>query len=577
MKRILTILLSVCMCFSAFVFTGCQREYAIEIDETKTQLYVGTFDGAYGDAWLYAVKPRFEEKYKDVSFEDGKKGVEIIINKDKNYKGGTLINNITSSIMQYEVFFTESIDYIEWINRGYMLDISDVVNSSLQYDFVTGKTDTSVEDETIMEKFLHDDYTEFLTTSDDKIYAVPFYDAFFGISYDVDLFEDENFYFAAEGMGDKDGFVRDLSTPKSLGLNGKTGVIDGIDYSYDDGLPTTYEEFYKLCERIELQSCVPITWAGGVQEYISYFLQALTNDYEGVENMRTDYFFEGQNVPLVTGFNGNVPLVEEMDVTKAESYKLNNLRAGKYYALSFMEKIIDNRDWYNEINCFGTDVTHLDAQRNFLNGKYIINRDRVAMLIDGTWWYGEAGGHFDTMVKTYGQEASAKNRRFGIMPLPKATTDKVGEDYTVSISGSSYGFVKSNIASYKVNLAKAFMQFVHTNKSLCEFTKITSATRPYEYTFTDTEFEDLTYYGKNVYTLKNTVKTLITYSKDEDYLRNSAKVGYMWAHRVSNVDYQVPSRCLYDHPSYTAKEMFNGLSNYYTPQKWETLYGPFGG
>ena len=152
MKRLMAVILSLCLCLSALAFTGCQKEYEIKIDETKTQLYIGTYDGAYGDAWLYAVKPRFEAKYADVSFEEGKQGVEIIINKDKNYKGGTLINNITSSIMPYEVFFTESIDYYEWINKKYMLDITDVVNSSLQYDFVRDSNDTTVEDEVLADK-----------------------------------------------------------------------------------------------------------------------------------------------------------------------------------------------------------------------------------------------------------------------------------------------------------------------------------------------------------------------------------------------------------------------------------------
>lgn len=569
-------LLALCACFGAVAFSGCEREYAVKNDATKTQLYVGTADGAYGDAWLYAVKKRFEEKYKDVSIEEGKKGVEIVINKDANYKGGKLINNITSSILPYEVFFTESIDYVEWVNRGYLLDISDVMTSSVRHNFVTKEEDTSMEDETILDKLMHDDYKDFLKMPGDKYYALPFYDAYYAISYDVDLFEEENFYLAREGYGDAEGFVRDASEPRSLGPNGKTGVIDGIDYSYDDGLPATYEDFYKLCKRIKNLGCVPLTWGGGVQEYLSYFLQSLTNDYEGVENMRTDYFFEGKNVPLVTGFDGDNPIIEKIDVKKTESYKLNNLRPGKFYALSFMDKIIDNREWYNEINCFGTDVSHLDAQRNFLNGKFITNRDRVAMLIDGTWWVGEASGHFDTMVGKYGKSASSKNRRFGIMPLPKATSDKVGEDYTVSISGGSYGFVKSNIASYKVDLAKAFLQFCHTNESLCEFTSITSATRPYNYTFgNQSEYDQLTYYAKSAYTLKNRVKTIVTYTKDKDYLRNSAKVGYMWMFRHNNADYALPSKAMYDYPDYTAKQIFEGLSKYYTPARWNNLYGPF--
>lgn len=45
------------------------------IDETKTQLYIGNFDGGFGDEWLSVLGDRFEELHANDSYEDGKLGV----------------------------------------------------------------------------------------------------------------------------------------------------------------------------------------------------------------------------------------------------------------------------------------------------------------------------------------------------------------------------------------------------------------------------------------------------------------------------------------------------------------------
>lgn len=42
------------------------------IDETKTQLYVGVYDGGLGTDSVYSMAKRFEAKYADYSFEEGK-------------------------------------------------------------------------------------------------------------------------------------------------------------------------------------------------------------------------------------------------------------------------------------------------------------------------------------------------------------------------------------------------------------------------------------------------------------------------------------------------------------------------
>ena len=52
-------------------------------DPTKTQLWVFNYDGGWGRSWLDSIKTDFEEKYADVSFEEGKTGVQVQVFADK--------------------------------------------------------------------------------------------------------------------------------------------------------------------------------------------------------------------------------------------------------------------------------------------------------------------------------------------------------------------------------------------------------------------------------------------------------------------------------------------------------------
>ncbi len=101
------LLTSMAVCGAA---AGCSpRKEQEQINTDKTQLYVGTFDGGFGDDWLYGVKARFEEKYKDVSFEEGKKGVQVYITAEANYRADKYIDLFATS--REEIMFTESFDY----------------------------------------------------------------------------------------------------------------------------------------------------------------------------------------------------------------------------------------------------------------------------------------------------------------------------------------------------------------------------------------------------------------------------------------------------------------------------------
>ena len=240
MKRNKIMALALASLMSVGVLTGCQKrpggiggkvEKESVADKTKTVLNVATFDGGVGHEWLEEAALRFEDMYKDVSFEDGKKGVDIVVAYDKDNYGGTTLADKT---LNKDVYFTEGVEYYKYVNAGKVADITDVVTGSMEQFGETG---------TIADK-LDENMKAYLTAKNDKYYMLPFYDGFYGFMYDVDLFEQEGFYVDEY----KDNIIRqpgesqaDYDARKSAGPNGVKG-------DYDDGLPATYEDFIDLCD-----------------------------------------------------------------------------------------------------------------------------------------------------------------------------------------------------------------------------------------------------------------------------------------------------------------------------------------
>ena len=83
--KALSIFMCVFMSFVAMVSgVGCGGGGGEEVDESKSQLYVGIYGGGYGTAYMEDLKVRFEEWAKDKEFEPGRKGVQVFYQEDKD-------------------------------------------------------------------------------------------------------------------------------------------------------------------------------------------------------------------------------------------------------------------------------------------------------------------------------------------------------------------------------------------------------------------------------------------------------------------------------------------------------------
>lgn len=572
-KKLLSFVLVTILLLTTFSFVAC-RSNDEEIDESKTQLKIGCWDGGFGIEWLTNIAKEFEEMYKDYSFEEGKKGVQVWVTATKSYVYDDFASNIVNATD--DICISEQCNYRSFVMNNSALDITDAVTTPLtEYG----------ESRTIVDKLGADDEAYFAVSKDGAThyYGLPWYESTFGFQYDIDFFEEENLYFATKGQGDANGFVRSTTEPRGTGP-------DGVSGTYDDGLPATYEQFFKLCDKISsLGNAQALIWAGSVPSYINCLVSALAADYEGYEQYSLNYTLDGVATNLIKSIDaqGNIEFYPPTTITNQNGYLLRN-QAGYYYACKFIEKMLTTKTngsnpvakYYDASRCFSQTDSQTTAQSNFLRGgAYSEGKlDNVGMLIDGSWWYSEASNTFKTLES---QGGGSLDRRIGFMPMPKVDENHLGSatyynNWLTSVN------IKSTIESSLIPCAKQFIRFMHSDESLSEFTKVTSGVRPYSYQLT-AEDEPLTsYYGKQLLEIhnKNTkenpciVNPWSTNSLIMNNLSSFMLSDSVFYSTVNNMDYNIIATAMVNH-GVSGKDYFLGLAKYRDKSYWESNFSNY--
>lgn len=567
-KRLLaTLAIALCAIFM-FPLSACNQSDdpdSEKVDPNRTQLYVCNYDGGYGTDWLYAVKKRFEEAYRDVSYEKDKMGVQIIVNKDRR-KANVLASQILDD--KYEVYFTEEAYYYTLLNENHALgDITDAVTADLgAYGDTAGKT--------ILDK-LSDEQLEYygVDGSDGKkhFYGVPHYAGNMQIAYNVELFEEKGFYFK-KGADISGPAEECFVAPKSTAASEARSVgPDGREGTYDDGLPATYEEFYLLCDFIKQNSCTPLLWSGEVyQYYLTGLMRMLASDFEGLQQMSLNYTLDGEAKTLGTIQNGQ--FVRDAQTTVIGDTNRHEIarQEGKYRALQFMQTITEQTNGVNKYahaKSYNPVFLNKDAQTEYLfAGKDGVTGD-IAMLVDGIWWQNEASATFERMVNAYGDEYSSMHRKFATMPLPKASYGKVNEvknsDKTMTIYDQmlSLCFMKANVADWKKPLAYEFIKFVNSDASLVEFTQITNTPKALQYTMTEEQKAKMTPYGRSVMSQREHADIVYPYSNKTAFINNQASFGSLFYSKINSTTNNYAPELLKDKRA-TAETWFSGMYEY---------------
>lgn len=464
---------------SVGVAAGCgngnigKDEDSSKITQISFRQWGGT---ASSTDWLQQAADRFAAEKANEPYESGKKGVkvEISTNKDSDY---------TSSIPDYDILMDEnSANIYDMQTRGYLADIDDLVKG-LQ---------SKIEPQLLPK----------LKGADGKYYGLPHYSYDVSISYNVDLFKSENLYIAAPGEENVVNYKSSLLPDSSAGVNfvfnentKKSCGPNGIPNDYDDGLPSSLEEFIVLCDYIKNKKQInpfAISDINGGANYAFMLIESLWAGMVGTDAMKaTTCNFTDAEVEVVKegalSYDGTLlntgikmPQTETVVLSDDNGYRMYDMSA-RYYALSFLE-LAKNKGWFKN-----QQMTNTKAQEFFVLGNYNANdNDRCAMLVDSTFWYGESvsGG---TLTK-YKSLSGGKEANVSMMPMPVQLTGQVtegnGKKPTV-IDTSATVFVNKRVEKNEglFRAVKEFIEFLYSDAELKAFTETSKLTMNLKYDY----------------------------------------------------------------------------------------------
>lgn len=520
------------------------------VNAEMVQLNVYNYDGGYKTEWLYKAKARYEELHKNDVY-GSKKGVQIRVTPGK-------LSIDPSSVKKdkYDVYFTESIDYYTFVNQDAFLDITDVYTKENPYE--KGKT---------VESKLNE-YQRNYFNKDGKYYALPGYEGYFGITYNIELFNDNEYYikkgadFADENNLGK--YFTNVDSEKSAGPDGKENTSD-------DGLPVTYDEFFMLCRRMLATNVTPLVWSGTyAQKHLTGLTHSLVAEAEGAEQMMLTFTNKGTAKTLGKVENGVfVKDAEPTEITTKNGYELAR-RKGNYDALRFINELINgtvNDVHYYHDDSFKNGFSHTNAQETYLKDGIVNNNNKVGMLVDGAWWESEASDVFTGMATSNGEKYSKANRKFGWLPLPKAEKDDKGvtllEDMFSSI------FVKSTIDEEKKAIAIDFLQFLHTDEELQQFTVVTDTPKALSYSMSKENSAKMSEYGRSLVAVKDSANVVYPLDKNSVFVNNQSLFkdlptnGYYQSNVLSGNKRTLVSNPVYafgDYPAtYNPENYFEGM------------------
>ena len=502
-------------CTSVGCSRGNDQPDDVDIDSTKSQLYVRYYSGGAGRNWMDSAIADFEAAYANKSFEDGKTGVQVVKDFDKSGFTDSTVKESSNQV------FIGELNYYKFVSSGVMMDISDVVKGNA----VNGPD--SAEAVTIESK-LRPDQRNFYNIGADgnkKYYGLPSYETSMNINYNVSVFKNKNLYFAAGTDGQtetwseeklkskdvEDLFIKTKNAKKSKGPDGKEGT-------YDDGLPATYNDFQALLTCMVRRGVVPFIWNGTSTDYLTGLANELWANNAGYEQMMLNMSFEGTakdliefdaNGKMVFNEDGTPKLRAETAITPKTAYELHASKS-LYDAVRFVKMMMgtsvetnparDNTYRYKD----SMKMDYRSTQEYFLNGKEKgkTNGQDIAMMVEGTWWESEARTNFASE-----EDRRSEERDYAIMPLPKATYADVGKNNTKISERNTVAFINANCPSYAVPIAKEFLKFIYSDKTMNDFSKDTDMLIAMNYELTEETLAAMSNYGRSVYEVTRAANT----------------------------------------------------------------------
>lgn len=543
MKKLVSLIMCLLLAFPAFSMTGCGKK-GEEVDPNRTQVYVGVLTCGVGFDFAYSLKAKYEAIRPDIQV--------MIDEMDSSGDAPAMKANMPNA--RQDILFMVNYTLSDFVtvntqSSNLLADITDIVTEVTDGGSIHSKMYDGI-------KSYHNVGTE----SSPKYYSLPWYSSYGGTVYDVDLFEEKNLY--------------NLSGYK--GLDGIKGTEDdcwgpdGVQDTYDDGLPATWEDMKVLLTEMKSCNVTPFTWTS-YEGYLQEWMSSVWASYEGKDNYSILQDFDG----MYKSSNA-----DDLVITEENGYQAA-YQNGKLAALTVLNYIM--RNGYYDQRSTNASEGHLIAQQNYLES--VETDNRIAFLLEGNWWEKEAKDYFDEMAATADAKYAYGTRKFGYFPWPKFIgssdiPDQVNTNSTL-VSGvveDQTNCVVVNKASKHLDEAKALLKFAYSDAMNADFTMNTGMCRPFDYQMTDTQLEGLTYYQRSVWEVshQNSVEKIAGANRtglmrmSSTYIENIcaflSKVGPN-EESITN-----PATAFQRYSDLTAKEYFDGVKKVVNATEWNDRF-----
>lgn len=502
-KRFFTVCIALLLAVCG-LFTACGGELIQSIDKNKKQIYVSVFDGGYGHAWLDSAAADFNK------LEEFQK-YEIIINPAKTEEG-YIYESFQSGTPSADVYFTSNLYNIkEMIANDYVLDLSDVYKKDVDGNGTT--IEGKLKNPELYKKAFSDSLT-----GKDGVYMLPNGDSFIHFIYDHQNFVDNGWLYTA-GAADEQALTEQGFTFTKSGdayyfvscdheTNYKeddrilSAGKDGKFGTYDDGQPITLTQWETMLNKIKGSGVKSFLWSSRFSDCTMPVSISFLAQYEGVDNFNLLYSYYGTyNNPLAAS---DAKLPDGLKITENNAYLLWNMK-GFYQSFDFMKKYMCGTGYYHS-SCVGISGSQTDAQNEFLMSYEMPTERQVAMLVDGIWWENEARPTFYSIGAEKPSRGYGK-RDYRVMLTPNlpgqvgVREDNSGSVLCMSDTGAVFAY-KSKDAE-KNEVAKEFIAFSCKDEYLRQFVVTVGASRPFNITLTQEDYNAMTPFAKNVWAIMN--------------------------------------------------------------------------